>query len=159
MHPIIDFAEHTLGVKLYPGQVEALNAYYESGKRNWLLLSGRRGGKSLLSDLICIYEAVIPNLDQYIRPGEERYVLIVSVREDSARLHIRQITKLLRHTKALSDMIQTVKEDRVELKNGVIILSLPASARSARGYTASAIVMDEGAFFTDSLGNLSLIHI
>ena len=155
MHPIIDFAEHSLGVKLYPGQVEALNAYYESGKRNWLLLSGRRGGKSLLSDLICIYEAVIPNLDQYIRPGEERYVLIVSVREDSARLHIRQITKLLRHTKALSDMIQTVKEDRVELKNGVIILSLPASARSARGYTASAIVMDEGAFFTDSLGNSS----
>ena len=155
MHPIIDFAEHSLGVKLYPGQVEALNSYYESGKRNWLLLSGRRGGKSLLSDLICIYEAVIPNLDQYIRPGEERYVLIVSVREDSARLHIRQITKLLRHTKALGNMIQAVKEDRVELKNGVIILSLPASARAARGYTASTLYMDEGAFFVDSLGNSS----
>ena len=101
MHPIIDFAEHTLGVKLYPGQVEALNAYYESGKPNWLLLSGRRGGKSLLSDIITVYEAVIPNLDQYIRPGEERYVLMVSVREDSARVHIRQITKLLRDAKRL----------------------------------------------------------
>ena len=155
MHPIIDFAEHTLGVKLYPGQVEALNAYYESGKPNWLLLSGRRGGKSLLSDIITVYEAVIPNLDQYIRPGEERYVLMVSVREDSARVHIRQITKLLRHTKALSDMIQAVKEDRVELKNGVIILSLPASARAARGYTASTLVMDEAAFFVDTLGNSS----
>ena len=155
MHPIIDFAEHSLGVKLYPGQVEALNAYYESGKPNWLLLSGRRGGKSLLSDIIVIYEAVIPNLEQYIRPGEERYVLIASVREDSARLHIRQITKLLRHTKALSNMIQTVKEDRVELKNGVIILSLPASARAARGYTSSCLVMDEAAFFVDTLGNSS----
>jgi len=155
MHPIIDFAEHTLGVKLYPGQVEALNAYYESGKPNWLLLSGRRGGKSLLSDIITVYEAVIPNLDQYIRPGEERYVLMASVREDSARVHIRQITKLLRHTKALSNMIQAVKEDRVELKNGVIILSLPASARAARGYTASTLVMDEAAFFVDTLGNSS----
>jgi len=155
MHPIIDFAEHTLGVKLYPGQVEALNEYYESGKRNWLLLSGRRGGKSLLSDIIAIYEGVIPNLEQYTRPGEERYVLLVSVREDSARVHIRQITKLLRHTKALENMIQAVKEDRVELKNGVIILSLPASARAARGYTASTLVMDEAAFFVDTLGNSS----
>lgn len=155
MHPIIDFAEHSLGVKLYPGQVEALNAYYESGKPNWLLLSGRRGGKSLISDVICIYEAVIPNLDQYLRPGEERYVLLTSVREDSARVHIRQITKLLRHTKALSNMIQTVKEDRVELKNGVIILSLPASARAARGYTSSCLVMDEASFYVDSLGNSS----
>ena len=155
MHPIIDFAEHTLGVRLYPGQVEALNSYYESGKRNWLLLSGRRGGKSLLSDVITIYEAVIPNLEQYLRPGEERYVLMVSVREDSARVHIRQITKLLRHSKALSNMIQAVKEDRVELKNGVIILSLPASARAARGYTASTLVMDEAAFFVDTLGNSS----
>jgi hypothetical protein len=155
MHPIIDFSEHTLGVHLYPGQVEALTAYYESGKPNWLLLSGRRGGKSLISDIVTIYEAVIPNLDQYLRPGEERYVLLVSVREDSARVHIRQITKLLRHTKALSNMIQAVKEDRVELKNGVIILSLPASARAARGYTASTLVMDEAAFFVDTLGNSS----
>lgn len=155
MHPIIDFAENTLGVHLYPGQVEALNSYYESGKRNWLLLSGRRGGKSLLSDIIAIYEAVIPNLDQYLRPGEERYVLIISVREDSAKVHIRQITKLMRHDKNLGLMIQAVKEDRVELKNGVIILSLPASARATRGYTASALVMDEAAFFTDTLGNSS----
>lgn len=155
MHPIIDFAEHTLGVKLYPGQVEALNEYYESGKRNWLLLSGRRGGKSLLSDIIAIYEGVIPNLEQYTRPGEERYVLLVSVREDSARVHIRQITKLMRHDKNLGLMIQAVKEDRMELKNGVIILSLPASARAARGYTASTLVMDEAAFFVDTLGNSS----
>lgn len=155
MHQIIDFARLRLGVKLYPGQAEALNAYYESGQPYWLLLSGRRGGKSLISDIVACYEAMIPDLSQYVRPGEERYVLMVSVREDSAKLHIRQIARLLRHSKELASGIEAIKEDRIQLKNGVTILSLPASARATRGYTASALVMDEAAFFVDTLGNSS----
>jgi hypothetical protein len=155
MHQIIDFARERLGVKLYPGQAEALNAYYESGRSNWLLLSGRRGGKSLISDIVASYEAIVPDLSQYVRPGEERYVLMVSVREDSAKLHIRQIARLLRHSKELASGIEAIKEDRIQLKNGVTILSLPASARATRGYTASALVMDEAAFFVDTLGNSS----
>ncbi len=155
MHNIVTFAEDTLGVKLYPGQAAVLSNYYESGRQNWLLLSGRRGGKSLLSDVIVAYESVIPDLSAYTRPGEDRYILLVSVREDSAKIHIRQVAKLLKHTRAIGKMITQVKEDRIMLNNGVVILSLPASARAARGYTASALVMDEAAFFVDTLGNSS----
>ena len=68
MHQIVKFAAE-LGVKLYPGQAQALDEYYTSGKPNWLLLAGRRSGKSLLSDLIAIYEAIIPNFSGMIRPG------------------------------------------------------------------------------------------
>lgn len=155
MHPIIDFAHDHLGITLYEGQADVLSAYYESGKPNWLLLSGRRGGKSLLSDVIVCYEATVSDFAGITREGEDRYVLIVSVRDDSAKLHIRQIAKLLRHSRSTAALIEQVKEDRIILNNGAVILSLPASARAARGYTASTLVLDEAAFFVDTLGNSS----
>lgn len=155
MHKIVEFARDTLGVKLHPGQASNLSEYYESGKQNWLLLAGRRSGKSLLSDVIACYEALIPDFANMVRTNEERYILLVSVRQDSAQLHIRNITKLLKHRKEIGGMIEKVAEDRIILNNGVVILSLPASARAARGYTASALVLDEAAFFVDTLGNSS----
>jgi len=155
MHQIVSFARDTLGVKLHPGQASALSEYYESGKQNWLLLAGRRSGKSLLSDVIACYEALVPDFKGMVREAEDRYILLVSVRQDSAGLHIRNINKLLRHRKEIGSLIQKVAEDRIILSNGCVILSLPASARAARGYTASALVLDEAAFFVDTLGNSS----
>lgn len=155
MHPIIDFAKDHLGLDLYEGQAAVLTEYYESGKPNWLLLSGRRGGKSLISDVIACYEATVSDYAGMTREGEDRYILIVSVRDDSAKLHIRQIAKLLRNSRSTAAMIDQVKEDRVILKNDVVILSLPASARAARGYTASTLILDEAAFYVDTEGNAS----
>jgi len=155
MAQIIDFARNELGIDLYPGQAQVLEEYIASGKRNLLLLAGRRGGKSLLSDVIACYDAVVEDYSAHLRPGEDRYILIVSVRDDSAKLHIRNIAKLLQHGPRTRGLIEQVKEDRVILKNGVIILSLPASARAARGYTASTLICDEMAFFLDTAGNSS----
>jgi len=151
---ILDFAK-SLGVTLYPGQAAALSAYYESGKPGWLLLSGRRGGKSLLSDIIACHEAVVPDFSAHLRPGEERHVLITSVRQDNARLHIRTIGRLLRHTRGLGRLIVRELEDRIELANGAVILSMPASARAGRGFTASTVVHDELAHYVDGEGNSS----
>ncbi len=155
MHQIVNFAHDTLGVKLHPGQASTLSEYYESGKQNWLLLAGRRSGKSLLSDVIACYEALVPDFEGMVRDNEDRYILLVSVRQDSAGLHIRNINKLLRHRKEIGSLIEKVAEDRIILSNGCVILCLPASARSARGYTASTLVLDEAAFFVDTLGNSS----
>lgn len=155
MHRICEFAGEQLGVNLYPGQAQALTDYYESGRGNWLLLSGRRGGKSLLADVIACYEAVVSDFQGITREGEDRYIIVVSVRDDSAKLHIRQITKLLQHGRNTAAMIDQVKEDRIILNNGAVILSLPASARAARGYTASTLILDEAAFFVDTMGNSS----
>jgi hypothetical protein len=130
-------------------------AYYASGRPNYLLLAGRRGGKSLLADIIACYEAVVPDFGAALRPGETRHVIIVSVRLDNATLHIRNIVKLLRHTKGLGKLIKLEKQDRLELANGVTILSLPASARAGRGFTASTLIFDELAHFQDTLGNAS----
>ena len=155
MHNIVQFARDTLGVDLYPGQESTLSEYYESDKPNWLLLAGRRSGKSLLSDIIAIYEALVPDFTGMTRQGEERYILLISVRQDSAQLHIRNIAKLLRHNRKIGALIDRVSEDRIILKTGVVILSLPASARAARGYTASTLVFDEAAFYVDTNGNSS----
>ncbi|MCL4490121.1 MAG: hypothetical protein M1570_18615 [Chloroflexi bacterium] len=155
MHQIVDFSHSRLGVKLYPGQAEALSGYYESGKPNLLLLAGRRGGKSLMADVVACFEAVVPDFSGMIRPGEERYILIVSVRGDNARLHIRNIAKMLGHAKALGNLIAGEKQDRLELRNNVTILSLPCSARAGRGFTASTLILDELAHYVDSEGNAS----
>jgi len=155
MHKIVDFAKDVLGVKLHDGQAEVLDAYYSSGCPCWLLLAGRRSGKSLLSDVIACYEAVVPDFSEHLRENEERYVLIVSVRQASANLHIRNIAKLLKHNKQTRSMVKAQLSDCIELSNGVIILSLPASARAGRGYTASAVVFDELAHFVDTQGNSS----
>lgn len=155
MHQIVEFAEQTLGVKLYPGQAEALSAYYESGRPNWLFLAGRRGGKSLVSDIVACYEALIPEFTEILRPGEERYILIVSVRQENAMLHIQNIRRLLKHNKAVGRLIAEQAKDRLKLSNGVTILSLPASARAGRGFTVSTLLLDELAHFVDTQGNQS----
>lgn len=155
MTQIIEFARDELGIDLYPGQAQVLSDYIQSQARNLLLLAGRRGGKSLISDVLACFDAVVEDYSGYLRPGEDRYILIVSVRDDSAKLHIRNIAKLLQHGKRTRALIEQVKEDQIILKNGVIILSLPASARAARGYTASTLILDEAAFFLDTFGNSS----
>jgi len=132
-----------------------LRAFYASGKPMWLLLSGRRGGKSLLSDVIACFESVVSDFPGIQRAGEDRHVLIASVRQDSASAHIRQIGKMLRHTPELGAMIVESGKDKIRLSNGVVIMSLPASARATRGWTASCIILDEAAFFVDSDGNAS----
>ena len=68
-------------------------------------------------------------------------------------MHIINIGKLLRHDRGLAQMIKLQTKDKIELSNGVTILSLPASARAGRGYGASTLVLDELAFFVDSDGN------
>jgi hypothetical protein len=155
MMKISEFARDMLGVRLYPGQLEALEAYYQSGKPNWMLLAGRRSGKSLISDIIASYEAFVPSFGDVLRPGEQRFIIIVSVRLDNASLHIQNIRKMLKHSRAMSRAIVSEAKDRLELSNGVTILSLPASARAGRGFTASTLILDELAHFTDSNGDSS----
>lgn len=153
MHQIINFAKGELGIKLHPGQARELSAYYESGLPDWLNLSGRRSGKSLLADVIACYEALVPDFSAYIRPEEPRHIIIVANRLDNARLHIDNISKML--SRRFKSKITNVTQDRIELSNGAVILCLPASARAGRGYTASCVIFDELAHFVDSDGNQS----
>jgi hypothetical protein len=150
-----EFAAAELGVTFYPGQADVLRGYEQSGRPHLLFLSGRRGGKSLCADCLAIADAVLPDYSDVLRPGEERHVLIVSVRADSAQLHIKQIGKLMRGNRQLKKLIVEESKDRLVLRNGVTILSLPASARAGRGYTASMVLFDELSHFQDSDGNAS----
>lgn len=148
MTKIVEFSAE-LGVRLYPNQAETVQGYLQSGKPNLLLLAGRRSGKSLLSDLLVLWDAVIGDYSAFLMEGEPRYIIIISTRADNAQLHIKQCSRLLRHSKELRKLIAEEKSDRLTLKNGVVILSLPASARSVRGYGCSLLVLDEAAFFVD----------
>lgn len=148
MHKIVEFAGE-LGVRLYPAQAQAVSDYMESGRPHFLLIAGRRSGKSLLSDILVLWDACIGDYSRFLLPGEPRYIIIVSTRLDNAQLHVKQCARLLRHSPELRRMIVEENKDRLTLRNGVTVLSLPASARSIRGYGASLLVLDEAAFFVD----------
>ena len=46
---------------------KALSGYYASARPGWLLFAGRRGGKSLLADVVGCYEAVVPDFPGILR--------------------------------------------------------------------------------------------
>lgn len=152
MHPIVDFAQNILGIKLYPGQAVALSEFYTSNKPNWLLLAGRRSGKSMIAKIICAYEA-IQDYSEYLRPGEFRYILLVSNREENCKPIIRDLSGMI--GRRLKNEFIATSDSQIILRNNTIILALPASARAARSWAASTLVMDEAAFFIDGQGNSS----
>lgn len=159
MHPIVDFANKVLGVKLYDGQARVISDYHNSGLPHWLLLAGRRSGKSLLADIEVLYDAVVEDHSASLRPDETRFILLMSTRNENASIHVKAISKLLKHSKDLRKMVVKETQDSIELSNGVQILSLPASARSTRGFTASLVVLDELSYFIDAGGNSSASEV
>jgi len=157
MRGLVKFAREHLGVELYPGQVEVLDAWAASGKRKAVLCLGRRSGKGILSATAAIFNAVVPDYAGYLRPGEMRYILIVATKEAQAREHVRVIKELLAN--AADPDLRTLVDhnastsDEVIFRNGVVVRAMPCSSRSVRGLAASLVIFDEYAHFqTDTEG-------
>jgi hypothetical protein len=154
---LVQFALQHLGVDLWDGQVDVLARWATSGKRRAVFRLGRRSGKGLLAAVAAIYNAVLPNYDAFLRPGETRFVLVVATREQQAREQIRVVRELLAAAPdadlaALVD-VGASTADEVVFRSGVIVRALPCSSRSSRGLPASLVIFDEAAhFLTDTDG-------
>lgn len=152
MKGLVTFAAEQLGLDFYPGQAEVINAWETSGRRKAVLALGRRSGKGLMAATAAIYNAVIPDYSPYLRIGEERFIVVVAVRQDQAREFIRTVRELLRNAPD-TDLRTIVDEsrsttDEVVFKTGVTIRAMPCSSRSTRGLAISLLVMDEAAHFS-----------
>src|SRR2546428_12156527 len=80
MKGLVTLARKRLGVQLWPGQVEVLEASISSGRRKWLWCLGRRSGKGIMAAVVAVHNAVVPDYSMYLRPGERRYIVAVAAR-------------------------------------------------------------------------------
>ncbi len=133
MKGLVRFAEDHLGLTLYPRQAEIVSAWEESGKKKAVLVLGRRSGKGIISAVTGIWHAVVPDLSNYLRPGELRHVLVVATKEQQAREHIRVTRELLRNATDpdLAGLVdwEASTTDEIVFKTGVVIRAMPCSSR------------------------------
>src|SRR6266446_1515550 len=102
MSNIVAFARDELRLDLTPAQAEMLQTFESGGHSQAVWQCGRRGGKSLLSDVLALYDvAARGHLRQKMRPGEPRISAIVAPRLDQAQAHIRNCEALLKQSAML----------------------------------------------------------
>lgn len=119
----------------------------------WLAV-GRRGGKSQCAALLAVYEACFRDHRAKLSPGEVATVMVMAADRKQARAVFRYVRGMFESNAMLERLV--VREDResLELANGAAIEVTTASFRSARGYTAAAVIADEIAFWhTDDSAN------
>lgn len=147
MKGLVRFAREHLGLELYPGQIQVLEAWAQSGARKAVLCLGRRSGKGLLAAVGAIFNAVAIDYSHYLRRGETRFILVVATREQQAREFIRVVRELLAAAQdpdlaALVDEAAST-ENEVVFRTGVVIRAMPCTSRSTRGLAASMVIFDE----------------
>jgi hypothetical protein len=148
------FAATELGLTLTSGQAEMVTAFEEGHYSEAVWQAGRRGGKSLLADVIALYDiAARDHLRQYLRPGELRIAGIVCPRIDQAADHLANCRNLLDHSPRLKQMLVSATSEELLFSNAAAIRAYPCSARAARGGAWSSAILDELAHFIDADGS------
>ncbi len=147
MKGLARFVRESLGVHLHPGQIEVLEGWERSGRRKAVLCLGRRSGKTLMAAAAAIFNAVVLNYAQFLRPSEVRFIVCVATREQQARELIRVIRELL--AQAPDPELHAVVDEaactdtEVVFKTNVVVRAMPASSRSTRGLAISLLILDE----------------
>ena len=145
-------------IELRPRQLELL-ASLDGLESTHVWAIGRQAGKSTLGAMAAVHNAALrPDLDAMIPRGRVRYVLAAAPSEEQAREFVKLAAALIDSSPALAKLV-TVKADRIDflLPGGArtAIRALPANSRSVRGVSASMLILDEFAHFTDTAGPAS----
>jgi hypothetical protein len=78
--------------------------------------------------------------------GEQVAIVVVATSQRQARVVHRYIAGFLRRP-ALASLVVRESADEIELANGIVILTLPCNAASARGLAICVVILDEAAWF------------
>ena len=151
---ILAFATDELKLTLSERQAEMLSSFVGGPYTDAVWRAGRRGGKSLLADIVAVYDATMrDDLRKYMRAGEIRTAAIVAQNADKSAKHITTCRGLIAQSPRLRRLIVSYGVDNIVLSNGSMIQSYPCSARSIRGDAWSSVVLDEiGHYITGEEG-------
>ena len=111
----------------------------------WLVV-GRRGGKSHAAALVATFEAAFKDHRDKLAPGEIATTMLIAGDRPQARTLLRYVRGMFDHP-MLRPMVERETETGIELTNRSAIEVHTASHRSVRGYTISAAILDEVAFW------------
>ncbi len=141
------------GLALDDGEAVTFNAL--TGRQNapqsafdelWLVM-GRRGGKTHVSALLAVFEALFRDHRAKLSPGEVATVLVIAADRPQARTAMRYVRGLIEGNPMLAKMLTRETETTLEFSNRAAIEIGTASFRSVRGYTLAAVIADEIAFW------------
>jgi hypothetical protein len=118
----------------------------EAANELWLAV-GRRGGKSQEAALLAIYEACFHDHRDKLAPGEIATAMIIASDRRQARTVMRYISGLINENPMLRRMVLRENSEQIEFSNRAAIEVHTASHRAVRGYTLSAAILDEIAFW------------
>jgi len=130
----------------FKGITGGLTAPPEASSELWLVV-GRRGGKSHVAALLAIYEACFNDHRAKLAPGEVATCMIIAADRKQARSVMRYISGLVNENPMLRKMVVRENTEAIEFTNRASIEVHTASMRAVRGYTLSAVICDEVAFW------------
>jgi len=152
--PIVAFVCDVLGMTPRPAQAALLSELYADAIRTGVLRLGRRSGKDRIASWVATYEATA-NADchtAHVPPSELVGIAIVANSQRQARIIHRWCRDYLRR-EGLSHLIARDTDDELELANGMVIVTMPCTARSTRGYAIAVVIFDEAAWYVDTDGS------
>ena len=152
--PIVDFVADVCGLTPWPSQAALLSELYGEPIRTAVLRLGRRSGKDRMASWIGTYEATA-NADAHrphVPPGELVAVAIVANSQRQARIVHRWCRDYLKR-EHLEHLVVRDTDDEIELSNGMVIVTMPCTARSTRGYAIAVVIFDEAAWYVDIGGS------
>lgn len=122
--------------------------------RELWVVAGRRSAKSLVSAAVAVYLATIgAEIDGTLKKlafGERGVVSILAVDRKQAGVAFGYVRGLLEASPTLSQMVERLRAEAIDLKNGTTIEVATNSYRAVRGRTLIACLLDECAFYRDA---------
>lgn len=151
-----------LPIEPSPNQKFILKTFYGSEKKysELLVCAGRKGGKTLLTSIIVLYEVyrllLTPNLHKKYNliPDQPIYIMCVSTSYEQALGVIFQyLCSLSQGSWYLNDYIVNITKEEIEFTNRIKIRCQPCSSRSGLGFPTFMNVYDEHAHMLTRSGN------
>ncbi len=154
--------QRLFGIRLHPKQRELLEGLEHTPNAVWAC--GRRGGKTMLASIVCLYDALFrPDLDGLVRPGEVRHSIAIATNAEQSRVLIRSAKLIVDGSPLLRPLLRSDTADELVFDcDGVVtaLRAMPCSSRGIRGYPVSTGVMDEAAFYvTTEDGNAAAAQV
>jgi hypothetical protein len=111
----------------------------------FLVVGGRRGGKSRALTTLCAWLA-IQDWSEDLALGEKGRIMVIAPSMDQASNTMGYLRDIFRENALLASLIVRETADEIHLKNKIVFEVQAASAATSRGKTAIAILADESAF-------------
>jgi len=151
MHDPVYFAESGLGITPHKGQARWLR---RSNRRENLLVTGNRWGKSFVSALKILHRALFRLRPLRFDSSPVYRIAAASITQDQAEIVFGTVVRLIRETPWLNELVKSFRVSpypRMEFGNGAVVEARSTQNRGEYllGQDYDLFIFDEVAFETD----------